>query len=205
QPVSPGLLGIVLCGLMAAQVSAITADVNSVATLFTSDVYRSLRQRALSQRHILLVVRISSLVAGVMMLMVAYYLHDNGAGAVRANLTVVGILDMPLFVITIVYGLLWKRANWQGAVAGFLTGGTVGILTHFLIVPRYFNGYLRPALSAISTALADHAARLHGSLAPHEHAVRNVVPFISSFTALLVTPLVSLLTAPPQRDMNPLW
>src|SRR5439155_17931688 len=121
-PVARGLRGIVLCGLIAAQVSAITADVNSVATLFTSDVYRSLRQRELSQRHILLVVRISSLLAGALMLMVAYFLHDNGAGAVRANLTVVGILDMPLFVITIVYGLLWKRANWQGAVAGFLTG-----------------------------------------------------------------------------------
>ena len=44
--VARGLLGIVLCGLIAAQISAITADVNSVATLFTSDVYRSLMKKA---------------------------------------------------------------------------------------------------------------------------------------------------------------
>src|SRR5205807_10019187 len=97
--VAKGLLGMVLCGLVAAQVSVITADINSVATLFTSDVYRNLRRKELSQFHTLLVVRVSSVVAGALMLLVAYYLHDNGAGAVRANLTVVGILDMPLFVI----------------------------------------------------------------------------------------------------------
>ena len=112
-PVSRGLLGIVLCGLIAAQISAITADVNSVATLFTSDVYRSLRRRMPSQRELLIAVRISSLACGTIMLLVAYWLHDNHAGAVRANLSVVRILDMPLFVITIVDGLLLKRANWQ--------------------------------------------------------------------------------------------
>ena len=200
-----GILGVVLCGLIAAQVSAITADVNSVATLFTSDVYRNLRRKELTQFHTLLVVRISSVVAGVLMLLVAYYLHGNGAGAVRANLTVVGILDMPLFVITIIYGLLWKRANWQGAVAGFIAGGSLGILTHFLVTPKYFDAYLHPALNAISRSLAAHAANWHQALRPHEKAVRNIVPFISSLTALIVTPMVSLLTAPSRRDMNQLW
>src|SRR5205823_1306139 len=43
--IGKGLLGFVLCGLLAAQVSVITSDVNSVATLITSDVYRTLRRR----------------------------------------------------------------------------------------------------------------------------------------------------------------
>src|SRR5207247_8851533 len=169
--VGKGLLGIVLCGLVAAQVSTITADVNSVATLFTSDVYRTLAAREPTQRELLFVVRISSLVCGALMLVAAYILRDFGIGAVKINMYVVGILDMPLFVITIVYGLLWKRANWQGAVAGFLAGGSVGILTHFLVVPKYFDGYLHPALSAISLAAAAVAQHWHQALAPHEHAL----------------------------------
>src|SRR5262249_371713 len=39
-----GLLGLILCGLVAAQVSVVTGDINSVATLFTSDVYRTLKK-----------------------------------------------------------------------------------------------------------------------------------------------------------------
>jgi SSS family solute:Na+ symporter len=166
-----GLLGFVLCGLVAAQVSTITADVNSVATLFTSDVYRTLKKREPTQRQLLMVVRWSSLVCGVLMLAAAIGLRFVRLDAVNANLTVVGILDMPLFVITVVYGLLWRRTNWQGAVAGFVCGGAVGILTYML--------------------------------APAEHVglVRRLVPLISTATALVVTPVVSLLTPPPSRGL----
>ena len=34
-----------LCGLVAAQMSTITADINSVATLFTSDVFRHMLKK----------------------------------------------------------------------------------------------------------------------------------------------------------------
>jgi len=174
-PVGRGLLGFVLCGMVAAQVSTITADVNSVATLFTSDVYRTLCRRPPTQRQLLLVVRISSLVCGALMLSVAYLLKDVGIGVVKVNLYIVGILDMPLFVITVVYGLMWKRTNWQGAVAGFLAGGAVGMTVYFLT--------------------------------PKEHLdlVRNLMPIISSSVALVVTPVVSVLTARHTHDTNHIW
>lgn len=170
--VGRGLLGFVLCGLVAAQVSTITADVNSVATLFTSDVYRTLKRREPTQRELLFVVRLSSLACGAMMMVVAYGLRNVGAGAVKVNLTVVGIVDMPLFVVTIVYGLLWRRANWQGAVAGFVSGGAVGILIYFCAPAKYVD------------------------------LVRNLVPLISSGVALVVTPIVSLMTPPPTRGIR---
>src|SRR5205814_1562882 len=81
--VGAGLLGFVLCGLVAAQVSTITADVNSVATLFTSDVYRTLKRREPTQRELLFVVRLSSLVCGGVMLVVAWFLQRAAAGAVN--------------------------------------------------------------------------------------------------------------------------
>ncbi len=174
-PVATGLLGFVLCGMLAAQVSTITADVNSVATLFTSDVYRTLRRREPTQRELLFVVRLSSLLCGLLMLAVAYLLRNVGVGAVKINLTVVGILDMPLFVITILYGLLWKRANWQGAVAGFVSGGAVGLLAY----------YFAPA--------------------EHVNIVRNLVPIFSSATAILVTPIVSVLTSRRTHEIDHIW
>lgn len=197
--VAKGLLGIVLCGLIAAQISAITADVNSVATLFTSDVFRSLRRKVPSQRQLLVVVRISSLISGMLMLLVAMYLRTTNGGGLRANYTITGILDMPLFIVTVVYGLLWKRANWQGATAGFLLGGFCGIFTHFLITNAYFDGYLYPALAAISLPVAHFAAHINHYFWPYQKQVRNVVPIVSSAAALIITPIVSILTSRPQR------
>jgi len=82
---------------------------------------------------------------------------------------------MPLFVITIVYGLLWKRTNWQGAVAGFLSGGAVGMIIYFRT--------------------------------PKEHmdVVRNLMPIISSSVALIVTPIVSILTARHTHETDHIW
>jgi SSS family solute:Na+ symporter len=50
---------------------------------------------------------------------------------VDAYLTLISITDMPLCVIAVVYGLLWKRATWQGAVAGYLCGATAGAVLRF--------------------------------------------------------------------------
>jgi len=206
--VARGLLGIVLCGLIAAQVSALTADVNSVATLFTSDVYRSFRKRELSQKHIVVVVRASSIICGSLMLLVAYLLYGNRAGAVRANLTVVGILDMPLFVITILYGLMWKRANWQGAMAGFVGGGILGMFTYFLVTQKFFDAYLQPVIAErhyVPHFIGAQLVAWHEALKPHEIAVRNIVPFISSGAALIITPIVSLLTARSTHSTAHIW
>jgi SSS family solute:Na+ symporter len=121
-----GVLGLVMCGLLASQMSTISADINSVATLFTNDVYHNLRPKA-SPRHLLRVVRISTIVGGVLMILFAHYVVSQFEGVVRANLTIVAIFDMPIFVIAIVYGLLWRRTNWQGAVGGYIIGALSGL------------------------------------------------------------------------------
>ena len=169
-----GLLGFVLCGLLAAQVSTITSDINSVATLFTSDVYRNLRKNEPSQKQLLTVVRMSSLICGAIMLVAALATRAVGVGAVRANLTIVGIFDMPLFVITIVYGLCWKRTNWQGATIGFIAGGAAGVLCYLLVKPEHLKTY----------------------------RIFSIAPIISTATALIVTPIAALLFKPNVNDAS---
>jgi SSS family solute:Na+ symporter len=164
-PLGVGVLGFVLCGLLAAQISTITADVNSVATVLTSDVYRTLKRTEPTQRQLLNVVRWTSLLSGVLMLLVAWLFQYVG-NAVKINNIVVSILDMPLFVVTVVYGLAWKRTNWHGALAGFLIGGLGAV-----------------ACYALDSQGVDHA--------------RQIAPIVSTIVALIVTPIVTLLTAPP--------
>ncbi len=126
----PGVLGFTICGLMASQMSTIDANLVATATLFTNDVYKTIFKKNATKEDILLVTRIATVGAGVMMIIFAYAVPKLG-GAVNAYLTLIGIVDMPLFVIAIVYGLLWRRANEKGALWAYLIAAFVAGIARF--------------------------------------------------------------------------
>jgi SSS family solute:Na+ symporter len=130
QLVPTGLLGLVVCGLLASQMSAVGGLLNSAGTMFTHDIYqRAIRPKA-SQRETLLVARGITLFIGILILCFAHIVPLIG-GAVRAYLTVIGCTDMPLFVVAVVYGMFWRRINQAGALAGFLGGAATAAVAHF--------------------------------------------------------------------------
>jgi SSS family solute:Na+ symporter len=166
----PFILGLMVCGLMASHLSTINANLNAVATVFTSDIYSSLFNRRASKKTILFVARTATLMAGIFMIAMAYLVPRLG-GAVQAYLTIVSIMDMPLFIVAVLYGLLWKRATWQGALAGYAAGALAGIIGRFVI-----------GLDV------------------------NITTFVSAGTALVVCPLVSLMTrAVAQEKIVGIW
>ena len=159
-----GLLGLVLCGLISSQLSTISGNLNGVATLFTNDIYESLKKRKATDKEILFIARSMTLVIGILMVVFAYFVPRMG-GAVEAYLTIIGIMDMPLFIVAIVYGLLWKRTTPAAAWAGYLAGALAGIYGKVVL------GY-------------DF----------------NATTFLSAGVALLITPLVSVITRPVESS-----
>jgi SSS family solute:Na+ symporter len=127
----PVILGLVLCGLISSQLSTISGNLNGVATLFTNDIYQSIIKRKAGNREILFIARIMTLVIGV--LMIAFALWVPRKGAVEAYLTIIGVMDMPLFIVGIFYGLLWKRSTAAGAIIGYLAGAVAGIIGQFFL------------------------------------------------------------------------
>jgi SSS family solute:Na+ symporter len=154
-----GALGLVICGFIASGLSTLGSNLGAVATLMTNDIYGRFVKRDASPKQLLVAARAATLMAGLFMVSITWLIPHLG-GAVEAYLTIISILDMPLFVIAIVYGLLWKRANWQGAMAGYAAGAMVGAILRF---------------------------GLHFDVAP--------VTLMSGGVALLVCPIVSLMTA----------
>lgn len=124
------VLGLVVVGLLSSQLSTISGNLNGVATIFASDVYENVINRKATDKDVLKIARIITLVTGVGMVLFAYLVPILG-GAVNAYLTIIAIMDMPLFVIAVVYGLLWKRVNWQGAVTGYILGAISGVIGQF--------------------------------------------------------------------------
>lgn len=179
-----GILGLVMCGLIASQLSTISADINSIATLFTNDVYNNLNRKA-TPKQLLRVVRASTVVAGFLMIFFAYYIVQQFKSVVDANLTIVALVDMPIFVIAIVFGLLSRRANWQGATAGLILGSTAGLLTY-----RYFRG--NPDLSSFA-----FLTTLFGENPKWDALAKHFATIASTTATLIITPVVSLLFPRP--------
>jgi SSS family solute:Na+ symporter len=130
QLVPTVILGIILCGLLASQMSTIDSNLGSTATLFTNDIYTRFMKRKATTRETLRIIRIATIVTGVIMIAVSYLVPYLG-GTVDAYLTIISIMDMPLFVIAVVYGLFWRKATWQGAVSGYLGGAIFGAILRF--------------------------------------------------------------------------
>ncbi len=159
-----GVMGFAVCGLFASQTSTIDANLNASATVFINDIYHSLIKRDAKPKEIIFAVRAATVCLGVFMIIFAYLVPLLGS-AVEAYLTIISIFDMPLFVIAIIYGLHWKRTNWQGALGGYVAGILAGIFA-FVVLDYDFK----------------------------------VATFFSGGAALLVCPLVTLLTTIPDPE-----
>jgi SSS family solute:Na+ symporter len=152
------VLGLVVVGLLSSQLSTISGNLNGVATIFASDIYENVINRKATDKDILKVARLITFIVGIGMILFAYLVPVLG-GAVNAYLTIIAIMDMPLFVIAVIYGLLWKRINWQGAIGGYIAGAISGIIGQFFYGLNF-----------------------------------NVTTFITAGTALIITPIISLMT-----------
>jgi SSS family solute:Na+ symporter len=124
------ILGFIVCGLLASQMSTLDSNLGSAATLFSNDIYSRFLKRKATPKEIIRVIRLATIVTGIIMVAVTYLVPYLG-GTVDAYLTIISIMDMPLFVIAVVYGLFWKRATWQGAVSGYLGGAILGAILRF--------------------------------------------------------------------------
>jgi len=149
--VPTGIFGLILCGLLSAQMSTISSNINSAATLFTSDLYARLKRLPPSPRTTLVVARLITLVIGF--LMIIFSLYARQLGAVNAYLLIIGIMDMPLFVVAIVYGLFWSRTTMAAAFAGYVSGAFMGALSVFYFFARHPNRTTIATFISAATAL----------------------------------------------------
>ncbi|MBW1696414.1 MAG: sodium:solute symporter family protein [Deltaproteobacteria bacterium] len=180
-----GLMGMVCVGLLASQFSTIDANLTSAATIFTNDIYRNLIKRRASSRELLWVIRLVTLAIGVLMIFFSFLIpfFEN---AVEAYLTVISFMDMPLFVIAVLMGLLWRRASSKGAFWGYLGGILIGAAVIFPF--KYAQAFgLDP-----------------GSFLARNHMLAGTVA--SALGALVVCVVISLLTqAPDPEKVRTVW
>ena len=127
-----GLLGLVFAALMAAVVASTASKINSIATIFTLDLYakyRGIKTRAEDvqthgviaasaspeERHLVLVGRVTAAVATLIALLVARPLLGGSDQAFQFIQEFSGFFTPGITVIFLL-GLFWKRASEAGAI-----------------------------------------------------------------------------------------
>ena len=134
--------GVVVAGLIAAVMAALSAQVNSASTLFSTDIYKKLIRREAGDREMVRVGRIapsSSLLLGGR----AFAGRRMLAASSSSSSSRITAIAIP-FMATVLMGILWKRVNYAAGMFG-LVGGVL-ITAPAAVFSGYLGGDSRTAL-----------------------------------------------------------
>ncbi|HET6524896.1 sodium/sugar symporter [Sphingopyxis sp.] len=121
----PGLLGLVFAALIAAIIASTASKINSIATIFTLDLYAKARgiaseaedeRRGGREKHLVLVGRVTATIAVIIALLTARPLLGNSDQAFQFIQEFSGFFTPGITVIFLL-GLFWKKASEAGAIA----------------------------------------------------------------------------------------
>jgi SSS family solute:Na+ symporter len=118
-----GLSGLVFAGFVAVVISGADCYLNSASTLWTMDIYKRYIRKQADSHHLLVVGRVLTATFIVLAACLAP-LTAKFSGIFNAMQTLLSIFQGPTFAILLL-GMVWKRANSPGAIAGLV----VGVLT----------------------------------------------------------------------------
>ncbi len=122
-----GLMGLMVAAMFSATMSTLSGDYNVMASVITEDIYRRLFDKEASQKRLVMVGRIATLVIGILTIIIGISLVATARkGLFEVMVTVFGLFVGPM-LIPMLAGLLSRRVTWRGATAGIITGFVSGL------------------------------------------------------------------------------
>jgi len=121
-----GLLGLVFAALIAAIVASMGSKINSIATIFTMDVYRPLRPQA-SEQHLVLVGRISAALALGIAILSARPLLGSFDQAFQYIQEFTGFFTPGICVIFLL-GMFWDRCTVAGTLTAAIASAVLSLV-----------------------------------------------------------------------------
>jgi len=120
----PGIVGLMLAAMFSATASMIDSQLNVYSGVLTRDFYKALFRKASTEKHLVLVGRMFTVILGLVLIGISVAVPSMG-GVENVVLSIGALLITPLMAPT-VWGLLSRRidgkAVWLTAGAGFIGG-----------------------------------------------------------------------------------
>jgi sodium/proline symporter len=135
------LAGLLLTAILAAIMSTADSQLLVTSSAVSEDICKNIFKSKLSDRQLVWISRITVLAVAVIALLIAWNPNSSVFDLVAYAWAGFGAAFGPAILLS----LYWKRMNWQGTLAGIISGGITVLLWRNVIKP-YFNLYeLLPA------------------------------------------------------------
>lgn len=156
-----GFLGVAFAALVAAIASSLSSMSNSVSTIFTMDIYKKLISPQASEKQLVLVGRLTALVAMVTAVVLAKPFVGKSQQAFQFIQEFTGFFT-PGIVVIFVFGFFWKRATATAALVAAISSFVLSGLFYFFLPEFPFMDRIA-VVFAICVALAVLVTLLSGA------------------------------------------
>ena len=126
-----GLKGLAFAALTAAVVASLAGKANSIATIFTLDIYQKKIKPNSDEQHIVSVGKITVIVAMLIAIIVAPMLGIDKKGGFQYIQEYTGFVSPGVFAMFLL-GFFWRRATSNAALFAMVGGFLLSILFKFL-------------------------------------------------------------------------
>src|SRR5690606_8702640 len=155
-----GISGLLIAGIISAAMSTPSSSMNSISTAFSTDFFKRLRRNTTIRKD-LSIARIATLISGVFGILAAIWMATSDILSLWDKFfEVLGLFAGGLGGVFLL-GMLFRKANGTGAIAGLVVSSVVQYF-----VPKYFDlhSLLYVATGVISCVLVGYLVSL---ITPH--------------------------------------
>lgn len=147
QLFNPFLVGFILCGMIAANMSTMDSQILVCASVLSEDFYKHIFRKNAAPHELLAASRAGVVIVSIVSLLIAFFTNSSILNMVLYAWSGLGSAFGPL-VITSLYD---RRANRYGAIAGILVGGLIAgfwpVINPYItditipsMIPGFFGG-----------------------------------------------------------------
>ncbi|WP_316759752.1 sodium/sugar symporter [Pedobacter aquatilis] len=126
-----GLKGLSFAALTAAVVASLAGKANSIATIFTLDIYKKVLKTDATEKNLVLTGKITIVVAMVLGVLIAPHLGIDKKGGFQYIQEYTGFVSPGIFAMFIL-GFFWKKTTSNAALFATIGGFGLSLLLKFL-------------------------------------------------------------------------
>ncbi|PJJ58749.1 sodium/sugar symporter [Hymenobacter chitinivorans] len=126
-----GLKGLSFAALTAAVVASLAGKANSIATIFTLDIYKKVLNTEASEKKLVVVGKIAVVVAMILGVLIAPHLGIDKKGGFQYIQEYTGFVSPGIFAMFIL-GFFWKKTTSNAALFATIGGFLLSIMFKFL-------------------------------------------------------------------------
>ena len=140
-----GLTGVMAAALLAALMSTVSGALNSIATLFSYDLYKRWKPDT-SDKKLVFIGRVATFVAMIVAIVWSNYI-GHFEGIYQGCISLICYVAPPITAVFLL-GVFWKRASGSGAIVTLVIGSILGFVVFLLDWNKESTGWNIPALLA---------------------------------------------------------